>query len=168
MPRNVRKYFSTFVNGLSYAGDTEELTLPKLVMKMEEWRAGGMNAPMEVNVGMEKMESDFSMLAYDPNILGLFGVAVGQQTPFTFREVLESDGDGTVTGVVHTLRGRIKEIDQGTVKPGEKVAIKTSIAVDYYKLQHGATVVHEIDVVNMIHVVNGVDILAAQRSALGM
>jgi P2 family phage contractile tail tube protein len=59
-------------------------------------------------------------------------------------------------------------MDPGASKPGDIPKLKISMALSYYKLQHGSTVVHEIDVENMIQVINGADALAAVRTALGI
>jgi P2 family phage contractile tail tube protein len=118
-------------------------------------------------MGMEKLECDFSLISYDKDVLSLFGVAEGFTVPFVAREALESL-DGTVTAVVHTMRGKIKEIDAGTSKSGDKSSLKVSMALTYYKLEHGGTVVQELDVENMIQTVNGKDALAATRAALGI
>lgn len=83
------------------------------------------------------------------------------------REALESH-DGTVTAVVHTMRGKIRKLSPGTSKAGDKTALKVEMALNYYKLEHGGQVIHEHDMVNMIHIVNGVDQTAAMRAALGM
>lgn len=164
---DVRKNLNLFVDGRGFAGQVEEFNPPKLALKLEEFRAGGMNAPIDLNMGLEKMECDFSLIQYSKDVLALFGLAAGNTVPLVVREALESF-DGTVTPVVHTMRGRIKEVDQGTPKPGEKTSLKFTMSLTYYKLQHGSSVVQEIDVQNMIHLVNGVDQLAAQRTALGM
>ena len=42
------------------------------------------------------------------------------------------------------------------------------MSLTYYKMQHGDQVVHEIDAENMVRIINGVDILAAARNALGI
>lgn len=164
---DVRKNLTINVDGRGYAGQLSDFNAPKLAQKVEEFRAGGMNVSVELNMGMEKMEADFSLLQYSRDVLALFGLTDGNQVPITVREVLESY-DGTITPVVHTMRGKVKEVDPGTSKPGDLNPIKFSIALSYYKLQHGPTVVQEIDAVNMIHSVNGVDIMAAQRAALGL
>jgi P2 family phage contractile tail tube protein len=70
--------------------------------------------------------------------------------------------------VAHTLRGKLKEADPGTWKPGEAAPLKAMVALTYYKLQHGDRIIHEIDVENMVRIVDGVDVLAAQRAALGI
>jgi len=165
--RDVSKNFNLFVDGRGYAGQVDEVNPPKLTQKTEEFRAGGMNAPIELIVGMEKMEADFTLVSYDKDVLALFGVTEGNTVPFIIREALESF-DGTITSVVHTMRGKIKEIDPGTRKPGDLPKLKATLALTYYKLQHGTTVVHEIDVENMIQVINGTDALAATRTALGI
>lgn len=165
--RDVFKNLNLFVDGRGMAGQVEEVTPPKLVLKTEEFRAGGMDVPIELTMGMEKLEAEFSLISYDRNVLALFGVAEGQFVPFVLRKALESY-DGDVTPVVITMRGKIKQIDTGTVKPGEKASLKVSVALNYYKQEHGGDVLYEIDVENMVRVVNGVDALAAQRAALGI
>jgi P2 family phage contractile tail tube protein len=165
--RNIRKNLNLFVDGRGYAGQIEEFNAPKLAITTEEFRGGGMHAPVEITMGMEKMETDFSLISYDADVLSLFGVVEGSTVPFVAREALESL-DGVVTPVVHTMRGKIKEIDPGTSKAGDKPTLKISMALTYYKLQHGGKTVQEIDVENMIHAVNGVDTLAGIRGALGV
>jgi P2 family phage contractile tail tube protein len=164
---DVRKNLNCFVDGRGHAGEVEEFNAPKMAIKVEEFRAGGMNAPIDLDMGMEKLEADFSLVKYSADVLALFGMAAGNSVPLVFREALESH-DGTVTPVVHTMLGRIREVDPGTSKAGDKPSLKFSLTLTYYKLQHGARVLQEIDVVNMVHVIDGVDRLAAQRAALGI
>ena len=47
----VLKGFNLFVDGRGYAGKVEELELPKLTIKTEEFRSGGMVAPVELGRG---------------------------------------------------------------------------------------------------------------------
>lgn len=165
--RDVRKNFNAFVDGRGYAGQVDEFNAPKLTLITEEFRAGGMDAAIDVNMGMEKLVADFSLKAYDANVLALWGVAEGQQVPFTLRESLESF-DGEVKAVVHTMRGKITELDPGTSKAGEMPMLKAALSLTYYKLVHNGVTIHEIDVPNMVRIVNGVDALAAIRSALAI
>lgn len=165
--RDVRKNLNIFVDGRGYAGQCDEFNAPVLALKVEEYRGGGMDIPVDITMGMEKMESDFSLIAYDRAVLALFGVAEGITVPFVARELLESH-DGTITPVIHTMRGKIVRIEPGTSKAGDKPALKIAMSLTYYKLQHGGEVIQEVDAVNMIHVVRGKDALAAQRAALGI
>ena len=165
--RDVRKNLNLFVDGRGYAGQIEEFNPPKLALVTEDFRAGGMDAPIELTMGMEKLEADFSLISYDKDVLSLFGVAEGSVVPFVAREALESF-DGTVTPVVHTMRGKIRELDPGTSKAGDKPSLNVAMALTNYKLQHGDTTVIEIDVENMVRSINGVDALAGIRNALGL
>ena len=165
--KDILRNLNLFVDGNGYAGRVEELELPKLTVKTEEFRGGGMDAPVELDIGLEKLESGLTVSGIDAELLKLWGVAPGSLTPFTVRGSLQSE-DGTVTPVEVRLRGHVKEVDWGTWKPGEKAPLKLMVAVRYYKLTHGGAVVHEIDVDKMIRVVDGTDQLEAQRTALGI
>lgn len=165
--RDVRKNFNLFVDGRGYAGQVDEFNAPELTLQTEEYRAGGMDLPIDVTMGMEKLVCDFSLKAFDKNVLALFGVAQGASVPLTVREALESF-DGTVTPVVHTMRGKLVKIAPGTSKSGELPVLKIDMSLTYYKMQHGDTVVHEIDAENMVRIINGTDALAAIRNALGI
>jgi P2 family phage contractile tail tube protein len=165
--RDVRKNINLFVDGRGYAGQVENFNAPKLALKTEDFRAGGMFGSVKLTMGMEAMDADFSLIAYDKNILASFGVAEGFNVPFTARQALES-ADGTVTPVVQTMRGKVTEMDEGTSEPGEKSSLKVTMNLVYYKLEHGGEIIQEIDLENMVHIVRGADQLAAQRAALGL
>lgn len=164
---DVIKNQNLYVDGRGYAGQLQEVNPPKLTLVMEDFRGGGMDAPVELTMGMEKLEADFTLISYDRNVLSLFGVAEGSTVPFVIREALESF-DGTTTQVVHTMRGKIKSLDSGTHQPGKVAPLKVALALQYYKQTHGGLVIHEIDPLNMVRIINGTDVLAAQRAALGM
>ena len=165
--RNVSKNFNVFVDGKGYAGEADEFTPPKLALKTEEHRAGGMNAPVKLTMGMEAMDADFTLTSVDPHTLARFGVTENASVQLTVREALESH-DGTVTPAVHSLRGKITEVDQGNKKVGEKGSQKVTLSLDYYKHTIGGVVTQEIDIVNMVHKSNGVDLLEALRTAIGI
>ena len=167
MINDILRNCNLFVDGQGYAGRLDEVVLPKLTVKTEEFRAGGMDAPVELDQGMEKLECSMSSSGIDATLLQQWGVVTGALVPLTVRGALQSE-DGTVTAVVVQLRGHVKEIDFGTWKPGEKVPMKAMVACRYYKLEHGGTTIHEIDVVNMLRIVNGTDQLAEQRAAIGI
>jgi len=164
---DILKNMNLFVDGRGMAGNIEEITLPKLTSKTEEFRNGGMDAPIEVEMGMEKLEADFTLTAFRKEVLSLWGLATGNIKPLTIRGSLSSE-DGKETGVIINLRGMIKEVDMGSWKPGDKSVTKFAVALRYYKLTVGGQVIHEIDVPNMIRIIGGVDQLATTRANLGL
>lgn len=165
--RDVLKNLTLWIDGRGMAGQVQDVNPPKLTQKTDDFQGGGMVAPVKITVGMEGLTTDFSLIAYDPDVLSLFGVVEGSTVPLTIRGALESF-DGTVTPIVMTMRGKITEQDPGTWKPGEVPYLKNTMSLNYYKLQHGTKVVHEIDVENMVAIINGTDTLSTFRSALGL
>lgn len=165
--RDVLKNLNLFVDGRGYAGQIDEYNPPDLSIQVEDYRGGGMDAPVALDMGQEGLETSFALIAYDADVLALWGVAEGETVPFTARGALESY-DGTVKPVAHYMRGKIVTLARGTWAPGQKPSLTVTMRLDYYKEEHNGIVTHEIDVVNMVRVVNGVDRLAAQRAALGL
>jgi len=43
-----------FVDGINFKGDVPSLSLPKLVVKTDEYRGGGMAGPVEMDMGLER------------------------------------------------------------------------------------------------------------------
>jgi len=156
-----------FVDGISFQGDVPSLTLPKLTLKMEEHRPGGMDMPVELDMGMEKQEANFTTTGVRREALKFFGLADGSAFNGTFRGAFKGLR-GVIKPVAVTLRGTLKEIDMGDWKAGDKAEIKHGVSLNYYKLEVDGRVVYEIDALGMRRVIDGVDQLAAQRQALGL
>ncbi|MDE1493292.1 phage major tail tube protein, partial [Xenorhabdus bovienii] len=66
------------------------------------------------------------------------------------------------------LRGRFSEFDHGSYKQGDNTQTKVSAKNTYYKLTWDGEVMIEIDTVNMVEIVGGVDRLEAHRRAIGL
>jgi P2 family phage contractile tail tube protein len=156
-----------FVDGVSFQGDVPSLTLPKLTLKMEEFRPGGMDAPVELDMGMEKQEASFTTTGVRRESLKFFGLRDGTAFNGVFRGAYKGL-KGKITPVIVTLRGSLKEVDMGDWKPGDKAEIKHGVALTYYKLEVDGRTVYEIDPIGMRRVIDGVDQLTEQRSALGL
>lgn len=156
-----------FVDGISLQGDVPSLTLPKLTLKTDDYRAGGMDAAVEIDMGTEKLEASFTTNGVRREVLKFFGQADLTAFNASFRGAFKGQ-KGAVKSVVATLRGGLKEVDPGEWKPGEKGEFKYAVAVTYYKLEIDGSVMFEIDPLNSIRVIDGTDQLAAVRSALGM
>jgi len=162
----ILKNFSAFVDGRGYAGRVDEITLPKLSIKTEEYRGGGMDVPIDIDLGMEKLEAEITFSEYDPELFRLFGIMDNSTVNFTLRGGLQGTGDAEP--VVINLRGKIKELDSGSWKAGDKATLKCMIAIFYYKLTIDRRELIEIDSENMIRKINGVDQLSSMRQALGV
>lgn len=165
--RDILKNINLFADGRGYAGQLQDITPPPLTLMTEEFRAGGMDAPLDLTMGMEKMVVGFNLRAYDRDVLSLFGIREGSNVPLTVRAALESF-DGTVKAVTMNMRVKITSIDPGTWTPGELGSLNVMSTASYFKQTHDGVVIHEIDVENMVRIINGVDALADIRAALGI
>ncbi len=164
---NILKNFNVFIDGRGYAGVAEEMQLPTLGLATEDFRAGGMDGTIKIEMGQEAMECTITLSGYDLATLGLWGIGEGNNVPITARGALESL-DGTVTPIVVNLSGTIRSLEPGGWKAGEKSTLQLTIDVRSYKYTQNGQAIHDIDLINMVRIVNGKDRLAAQRSALGI
>ncbi len=156
-----------FLDGVSFSGDVPSMTLPKLSVKSDEYRGGGMSGPIDLPTGLEKMEAAWTTNGVRKESLKFFALADQTACNVVFRGAFKGQR-GTVKAVTVTLRGSLKEVDMGDWKPGDKAEIKHAMAVTYYKLEIDGRVMFEIDFANMVQVINGVDQLAGERTALGL
>ena len=115
---------------------------------------------------MEKLEAEITFSEYDPELFRLFGIMDNSTVNFTLRGGLQGTGDAQP--VVVNLRGKIKELDSGSWKAGDKATLKCMISIFYYKLTIDRRELIEIDAENMIRKINGVDQLSSMRQALGV
>jgi len=165
LPQVIRA-MNLFADGKGFAGVVEEVTPPKLSLKTEEFKAGGMDAPIELDQGMEKLECNFTVAKYDPDLFSAYGLVPSGMINVTLRGALEEDGE--ITEVVITLTGSWKELDMGTWKSGEKAALKVAVGVKTYGLQIGGEEKIFIDIPNMVRRIDGTDVLEAARTAIGI
>ena len=163
----ILKNFNLFVDGRGFAGNCEEVQLPNLAIQTEDYRAGGMDTSVPLDMGMEKLEASFKLSRFSVETLRLFGVAQGATIPLVFRGALESL-DGTVIPVVVTMTGKIRSVETDAISPGAKVSQTYTVDLTYYRYQQNGLTIHEIDVLNFKRIIAGVDRLAAMRSAIGL
>ncbi|MBD8556913.1 phage major tail tube protein [Rhizobium sp. CFBP 8762] len=118
----------------SKVGQVSEITLPVPQAKIEEVRNSGMAIPAQIVMGYEKLEFSFKMTGFDPQILKLFGLKIGSETPFMITGSLV-DEDGTSRNATATIRGILKQADAGSWKSGEMAETDYQVSVNYYKLE---------------------------------
>lgn len=156
-----------FVDGKGYAGVATEVNLPKLKRKTEDHRAGGMDGPVKIGMGMEMLEASFSLSGISPDVLVFFGLADDTAFSGSFRGAFKNL-KGAVVAAVATWRGMLEEMDPGSWKSGDKSESKFNCPLTYYKLEVDGQVIYELDPTNCIRIINGNDEAAAERAAIGM
>lgn len=156
-----------FVDGKGYAGIATEVNLPKLKRKSEEHRAGGMDGPIKMSMGMEAMEASFTLSGIAKDVLVFHGLADDTALNGSFRGAYKNH-KGAVVPVIATFRGMLEEVDPGAWKAGDKAETKFNVSVSYYKLEVEGQSVYELDPANCIRIINGKDEAAEERKAIGL
>lgn len=166
LPRTLRN-FSLFVEGIGYGGRCTELTLPSLNITTEEYRAGGIDAPVEIDMGQEAMVASFVVAEYEPEIMNLVGLYDQDGTTITARGALQRNGNEDAVPITAVMTGGIKSFDPGSFEAGALTEATFEMAVRTYTLTIGGDEVYNIDAINMTRVINGTDQLQSIRAAIG-
>jgi P2 family phage contractile tail tube protein len=169
MPRKL-KNMNLFNDGNNYLGVAKSVTLPALGRKMEAYRGGGMNGPVKVDLGFsdDGIQLEWKTGGLDLIVLRQFGATKAAGVPLRFTGFFQQDDTEEVSQVEITVRGRHETIEMGDAAPGEDTEHGITTTCSYYKLTVDGEEIIEIDLLNFIERVNGVDMLEKQRSALGI
>jgi P2 family phage contractile tail tube protein len=170
LPRTL-KLMNLFIDGTSFLGVVQSMTLPKLTRKLEKYRGGGMNGSASIDLGLddEALAAEFSVAGFPDDVIWtLYGAATASAVPLRFSGSYQRDDTGEIAPVEVVLRGRQKEVDTGEAKQGEVAASKIPMDCTYYKLTYNGKEVIEIDTVNLVEKVNGVDRLEQHRRNIGL
>lgn len=163
------KLMDLFNEGNSYLGQTGEVTIPKLVRKLEDWRGGGMNGNVKIDLGLgdDTTEFNWKLGGIDELILEQFGAQTVDAIMLRFNGSYQRDDTGATSALEIVVRGRHEEIDFGNQKQGDDTETSIKTIWSYYKLSIDGVTKIEIDIPNMIEIVNGVDLMAKHRANIG-
>lgn len=163
MPGFILRNCTAWIDRVSKLGQIGDVTLPVPQAKVEEMRNAGMVMPIEVMLGYEKLEASFKMPGFDPQVLKLFGLAPGVETPLMITGAAV-DEDGTTHSAVANVRGFTKQADPGNWKPGEMAENDYQFSVRHYKLEIDGNPIFEMDAFDVK--IGGVSQYAGIRKAL--
>lgn len=164
------KNLNLFNEGNSYLGQVKTVTLPKLARKTEDYRGGGMNSTVKVDLGMsdDGLVLESTLGGLDLITLRQFGMEKIDGVYLRFAGAYQRDDTGEVDAVEVVVKGRHEEIDGGDSEPGEDTEHKVVTNCVYYKLTVNGVVEAEIDILGFKEIIGGVDRLEKQRSAIGL
>ena len=110
------KNFNVFTDGTSHIGVATEVTPPKWAIKMEEWRGAGMLGPIMIDMGLDKLEVDFTLGGLTDSAFRAFGAVAYDATQLRFAGAYQDDSSGAVKAAEIVAMGRYQEIDFGRSK----------------------------------------------------
>lgn len=160
---------NVYIDGKSFLGKAEEVSLPTIKHKMSEHKALGMVGMMEFFAGIEKMEAKIKWNSFYPDALKKMADPTTSMQ-LQVRASLEgysAQGRVEQLPVVCFLTVTAKDFPMGNYKQHDNVEAETNLNVTYCRLEINRESIVEIDVLANIYKVNGVDILAQYRANIG-
>ncbi|MBD59026.1 MAG: phage major tail tube protein [Citromicrobium sp.] len=162
------KNFNVFSEAVPYLGIAKEIELPKITMAGEEYRGAGMLAPVDMDLGLEKLEHTVTYGGIIPAIMRQLGEPRFDGLQLRYVGAYQADDTGLPAIAELVTRGRISEMDPGNAQAGEDTEWKVQSTLSYLKWSVNGTEVIAIDVLNGMYRVSGVDRMLGIRAALGV
>lgn len=162
-PRYIMRNANLFLNQNNYIGQASEIGFIELSQITEEIFNAGQEVKIEVPMGYEMPEMGFKMTSFDPTVMKLWGLALGQEVELMATAALRDD-DGTVHSQVAYMRGFVKKISADKYKRGDLAESEYEYSFRYYKLEIDGAPIYEIDPFGVS--VGGVSQTASIRRAL--
>ena len=171
------KYQSRTIKGKLYdkkrgnklLSDVTTITLPDLELLSETFRGAGVNGEIDLptygQFGSLVVEVSHNGMSRDT--VRTFGMETQELEHRWASQVLNSDtGNSEVVGKKLIFRGLPKKLGLGSIEPNKAEETSSSFEIVYMKYVIGNDAVIEIDKLNDVFKVNGVDYSAAIRNAL--
>lgn len=168
----VKKMYNAnvYVDGNSFLGKAEEITLPEIMAKMLEHKALGMIGNIELPSGWEKMEATIKWNSFYPDAM------VKAANPFTMHQIQArassetwtSGGRSSEVPYVVFMSVQFKGIPAGGFKQQENAEFESQLNVLYIRIEYDGQAVVEFDPLANIYKVDGVDITENYRNNLGI
>lgn len=156
LPRKL-KNMNAYVDGGSYIGIIAEYVEPKLAIKMEEYRGGGMLGPVMLDNGLEAMEAEMTMAGHVAALIRKFGTTDVNGVRVRLVGAYQADDGSRAQAVEIYLGSRFQEIDPGTAKPGDDTEHKFKPVIAYYRRVVDGRTEIEIDMLRGVFIVDGID-----------
>ena len=159
------KGHNIFIEGYDLRGQIGDVERPKIALKMEEYRSGGMFGTAKVVQGLEALEMTITTSGYAAEVLRQFGGVMDGKV-IRFVGAVEKDDEVGFKKVSCEAAGRITEIDQGSNSAGENGEIKFKIDLVRYSESLDGKEILYVDVLQNKLRVNGTDLYQGFGEAL--
>ena len=129
-----------------------------------------MAGAVDVDMGLDDgaLDTEFSIGGMESLLVKQLAKTTTDGVQLRFTASIQRDDTGEVQAVELVVRGRHKEIDSGELKTGESNSTKVSSTNSYAKLTINGEVLYEVDTINMVENVDGVDLMEVHRRAIGL
>lgn len=159
--------FSLYKKSDKLIGITSEVELPSVTQITDEMEGAGTGGKMEVVIiGLtENMEMKIPFMSLSKDMFSMANP--NDSSDLTLRGAIQGMDPATGKVVYISMaiyaRGTVKEIVPGKAKAGAKMESSITLTLNYYKITLDGEIAIEIDKLNGVYVVNGVDVLKEVR-----
>jgi P2 family phage contractile tail tube protein len=161
LPRTIRN-FNIYFQDDGWAGICSEVELPDLEIKSEDFRGGGMDMAVPIDMGMEIPELGFTMEEHAGTIIDKFG-----QSDLIGRfSAAQTNGRDAVRPYQIEFRGAFFQAPLGTVSPGDKSPMKGTIKCTRLVIKLNGAEVAYIDAIEGVRRIGGKDYLKDIKAAI--
>lgn len=157
---------NAYADGQGYLGVISEFEQPKLAISTEDYRAGGMLGNVKLDKGLEALEAALTFGGHEKALTRKFGTTDIEGVRLRLVGAYRADDGSAAQSVEIYAGGRFTEIDFGKDKPGEATEHKYTAPLSYYRRVVDGRTEIEIDMLQGVFIVNGVDIYADIMSIL--
>ncbi len=161
---------NVYLDGESFMGRAEEVTLPKVVTKFVEHPALGLHGTLELPAGIEKMEAKIKWGNVYTEALRKAANPYESRTIMvrSSAEIYTNQGRISEFPCVTLMQGFFKGIDAGVYKQNEAVGQENDLTCHYLKVIHSGVTIVEVDVMNNIFKAEGQDLLLNYKLNVGI
>ena len=165
--RNIVGDYQWFQEGVGLLPIVEEVTLPDLKWKTEDYTGGGLAGTRSLKTIIDKLEVKVKVAGYDPRVQHAVGAMPGVAANFKLMSSFVDPGADEKPQKI-LITGAVTESKRDAYKAGGKVMHEHTISdITYYEESFDGKEVIAFDIVNQILRINGVDVMAQRRRNTG-
>ena len=160
--------YTVYEDGKEYLGTTE-VTLPDVEFLSETLSGGGIAGEVEdiITGHISAMTTTMNWRVVTPNVVKLLEPKYHKIDLRAAQQSLDSSGKTNVDAVKHILKIKPKKTSFGKLAAASTADVSGDYATSYFATYIAGKKVTEIDPLNFICLINGIDYLKDVRKALG-
>jgi P2 family phage contractile tail tube protein len=164
--RNIVGDWQLYQEGFGLATLIEEITLPDIKWKAEDYHGGGLMGTRQIKSIFDKMKLGGKSAGFDPRMLNAVGQMPGMSSIWKIMASLIDPGLPEIPQKI-LVTGSMVELKRGTYKTGKQETTFEIDDITYYEEWFDGKLKFGFDLINQTLVVDGVDMMATRRRNTG-
>lgn len=167
IPEIINNY-NMYLKGTALVGLTGDVALPDFEAMTETLSGPGILGEIEEAVigAFGSMEIEIPFRVLDDDVFKMISPTAPLDLTLRASEQITVKSTGAIDykGMRIVIRGRVKKLTSGTVKQGGTMNSSVTVEITYILIEQGGSPKIELDKLNNVYKVNGVDLLAKIKS----